>query len=101
MAKTRALTAPAENDWRREVSFDFGGGSLKEPEAFKTLDLDDEVTVTLKGKITNLRKGSDGDGKQTSSFTLRMESVEVENHDPEDTKNMGSMLTKIGKSRKV
>jgi len=73
----KASKAPTavENEWCRQVSFDFGKGKggMKEPEGFGDLTVDQEVTVIVKGKVNSIRVDSD-----SSSFSLVMDEIKLE-----------------------
>ena len=63
-----------DDEWRRSITFDFPKG--KTPEGFDKLELDDEATITVTGKITRLSASQDG-----SSFTVtrgKVEDVQIE-----------------------
>jgi hypothetical protein len=74
MAKTSSKAQAPEvvDDWNRRVNFDFGKGGLKEPNGFKELTVDEEVTVVVTGKVTSIRVDSD-----SSNFGMRMDSIKL------------------------
>ena len=61
-----------DKEWRQRVSFDFGKGGMAQPDGFKNLSMDDEITVIVTGKISSIQQ--DGD---TSSFSLQMEEIQL------------------------
>jgi hypothetical protein len=68
-------TAVDDDSYRRKVTFDFdkvGKGFLKLPENFDQLVVGDEVTVTIEGVITAVRKDEEG-----ASFTVKGEELEL------------------------
>jgi RPA family protein len=77
MSKTTAAkTQPVdkfEQEWRRKVSFNFGKGGMEKPKNLSDLGVEDEITVLVTGKVTEVRSTED-----TSSFELRMEKVEIQ-----------------------
>jgi hypothetical protein len=67
--------AVENNDYRKKVTFDFdkaGKGFLELPDNFDQLVVGDDVTVTIEGKITQVRKDEEG-----ASFTVKGEELEL------------------------
>jgi len=77
-----------EEEWRRKVSFDFGKGGLAPPDGFRDLNIDEEITVIVTGKVNDLHQG-----KETSSFSLYIGSVEIQ------AKKKGKLTAALEKSR--
>lgn len=76
MAKKKTVEAAVpDDDWRLRHSFDFKPG--EEPDGFKDLDLDDEVTIVIKGKVTGLNKDKDYNDKNRYSLSVRRSSVTI------------------------
>jgi hypothetical protein len=76
------------NAWQREVYFDFGDkGEVKTPEGFDDLDLDDEVTVMITGKVVGLSKDQGG-----ANMRIQMKTVELKAA-PEQEPERGESLT--------
>ncbi|MEW6385909.1 MAG: hypothetical protein AB1491_00110 [Thermodesulfobacteriota bacterium] len=95
MAKsTKAQPVDAfEKEWRRKVSFNFGKGGMQEPEGFKDLSVDQEVTVLVTGKVTSIRSET-----ETSQFDLHMEKIELQTGKKPGT--MGEALKNVMAKRR-
>lgn len=72
MSKTRAIE-PYEQEWRREVTFNFGKGGMDRPKNMSDLGIDDEVTIMVTGKVKSVNAS-----RETSSFSLQMSKVEIQ-----------------------
>jgi hypothetical protein len=82
-----------EKEWQERVSFDFGKGGMKQPPGFGDLSVDDEITVVVTGKVSNIRQDTD-----TSSFSLQMEKIQLKTG--QKSRSMTEILASKEKSRK-
>lgn len=87
------MAAPVD-DYRKRESFDFGGeGGLPVPKGFEELDLDDEVCVCVRGKVTRISKDKDG-----ATLGVLMTSVELM-VTPEKDEGGGSLAAAVDKTK--
>lgn len=71
--------------WMKETTFNFKVG--EEPEGFRDLDIGEEVTVTLKGKVRSITKTDSPESYASSSFTLKRSSMGIRKVDGRATLN--------------
>lgn len=81
----RRLAAKPDLSWMKETTFNFKVG--EEPEGFRDLDIGEEVTVTLKGKVHTFTKTDSPETYASSSFTLKRSSMEIRRADGRATLN--------------
>lgn len=84
-----------DKEWRKRVSFDFGEGGMKQPDGFKDLSMDDEVTVVVTGKVSAIRQETD-----TSSFSLQMEKITLKVPGKGKTYTTKELMREVHESKK-
>jgi hypothetical protein len=91
---TKAKIDSLTEEWRRTISFNFGGeGGLEEPDGFKELGVGDDVTLLVGGKVTGLNADRHGSG-----LTLEVEEVEMVS--PKSSRQtIGDLLRELRKEK--
>lgn len=81
----------------KEITFNFKVG--EEPEGFRDLDIGEEVTVTLEGKVRTITKTDGPEPYASSSFTVKRSSMEIRRADGRATLNDALEKTKERRRR--
>lgn len=98
---TKGSAVVSEDKWEKEyrLKHTFEFREAEAPEGFNDLDLDETVTIVLKGKITGLEQRKNIDGVDLSTFTIKRSSLTIEKKAP--VKQMHEALGKEKEKRRI